>query len=268
MSKSLESQVWQSALDPELKPVAAVMADMGNNDGLGIYPSIEYIAWLLSRSERSIQTAIKKLVKLGVLDRVAFAKGGRGLTPRYKLDASKLPERPSWADVRKGATVAPFVAGEKGETNDVKGAEFSEKGANSAPDPLVEPLEIQKLPPLPPKRKKGYQEPETVMEPLYYYPPDDFEVTDVMMGWVIERQIDFTRSDILKLTDQWLTARRADLQRKGRTLFNWQNDWLRYVHAVWDKRQDQRQQESGHPSYMSPPKPVDYFTDMYRDFEK
>lgn len=132
MSKSLESQVWKSALSSELKPIAAVMADMGNDDGLGIYPSVAYLAWLLGRSERFIQSGLKKLCKLGVLDRVSNAAGGRGLTPRYRLSGDSLPERPTWSDSRKGEICAPFS---KGAIYDQKGANGSEKGAQFAPDP-------------------------------------------------------------------------------------------------------------------------------------
>lgn len=170
MSKSLENQVWHSALDAELKPVAAVMADMGNDDGYGIYPSVAYIAWLLSRSERSIQTALKKLVQLGILDRVANAKGGRGLKPRYQLNADALPERPKWRSERKGAESAPFTVAPKGCNEQQERVQStSQKGENPAPDPLVDPLEIRKTP-LPPKPKRSHKPPEptVVLDPPYH----------------------------------------------------------------------------------------------------
>ncbi len=67
MSKAIEFQVWRSALDCELKPLAAVMADMGNDDGLGIYPSVGYLAWLIGRSERAVQYQLQRLVDMGRL---------------------------------------------------------------------------------------------------------------------------------------------------------------------------------------------------------
>lgn len=144
MSKNLESQVWRSALKGELKPVAAVMADMGNDDGRGIYPSVAYLAWLLSTSERAIQLKLKKLDELGIVRRVANRQGGRGLVPRYRLYANKLPKRISWQEFRKGAISAPFdeAAEIKGEKTDTKRVQLStQKGEESAPDPLVEPLD-------------------------------------------------------------------------------------------------------------------------------
>jgi hypothetical protein len=160
--------VWQSALDAELKPVAAVMADMGNQDGLGIYPSVEYIAWLLSRSERSIQSALKKLVQKGILDRVANAKGGRGLTPRYRLNADALPERPKWRSESKGAESAPFSNSVKGCNEQQERVQSTtQKGAELAPDPLVDPLVNRKSGNTSSRSHKP-PEPETVIDPPFH----------------------------------------------------------------------------------------------------
>lgn len=134
MSKSIESQVWRSALDCELKPLAAVMGDMGNDDGLGIYPSVAYLAWLLGRSERAVQRQLQKLVDVGILSRISGARGGRGRTPRYGLDVAALPKRPTWQETRKGDTMPPFI---KGVTNDRKGDISDIKGDTMTPDPLV-----------------------------------------------------------------------------------------------------------------------------------
>lgn len=147
MSKQLESLVWKSDLDAELKPVVAVMADMGNDDGFGIYPSVPYLAWLLSRSDRSIQTSLKKLASMSIVIRLLNAKGGRGMTPQYQLCAKNLPKRPSWQEVRKGADIAPFSETEqKGADFSVKGEVSDVKGEDSAPDPLVDPSMIRKPP--------------------------------------------------------------------------------------------------------------------------
>lgn len=142
LSKNLESQVWRSALKGELKPIAAVMADMGNDDGRGIYPSVAYLAWLLSTSERAIQNKLKELNSIGIVRRVTNKEGGRGLVPRYRLYANKLPKRISWQELRKGEHSAPFSESPeiKGEEIDAKRVQNSTvKGAEFAPDPLVEP---------------------------------------------------------------------------------------------------------------------------------
>ena len=80
MSGWLAGIVWQSNLPRRLKPVAAALADIANDDGTSIEPSIAYVAWLLGDSgdegaldpsapvpgERAIQSAIAELRALGL----------------------------------------------------------------------------------------------------------------------------------------------------------------------------------------------------------
>lgn len=104
MSGLLAGKVWQSALEPHLKPLAAALADIGNDDGTSIYPSVAYLAWLMGRSERSIQDGLAALRSGGVLV-VIMQGGGRYRTTEYQLIEAKLPVREPW---RKGATAAGF----------------------------------------------------------------------------------------------------------------------------------------------------------------
>ena len=53
MSGLLAGKVWQSALDPKLKPLAAALADIASDDGTNIYPSVSYVAWPLGRDEHT-----------------------------------------------------------------------------------------------------------------------------------------------------------------------------------------------------------------------
>ncbi|MBI4393350.1 MAG: hypothetical protein HY556_06090 [Euryarchaeota archaeon] len=128
MSGFLAGKVWQSALAPHLKPLAAALADIANDDGTSIYPSVAYMAWLLGRSERAIQNGLSDLRAQGVLQVEAHGCGGKGHPTEYRLIESALPKRPPWKEHRqpKGETVAPFEQGtvkpdspfpqEKGET--------------------------------------------------------------------------------------------------------------------------------------------------------
>lgn len=228
MSKSLESLVWKSDLNPELKPIAAVMADMGNDDGLGIYPSVAYLAWLLGRSERFIQSGLKKLCKMGVLDRVSNAAGGRGLTPRYRLSGESLPERPTWDETRKGEICAPF---RKGAIHDQKGANGSEKGARFAPDPSVDPLLNRERAPalVKPVRKTGKE--ESLLEPKFATPPSGFKVTSDMRSHVRVSNSDLTDVQMDKCTPTWM-ANRKKLPKPKRyqlTAEGWEWDWIEWM---------------------------------------
>ncbi len=154
MSKQIESAVWRSDLRGDLKPLAAVMADMGNDEGRGIYPSVAYLAWLLGWSERSVQRGLKELSELAIVQRVANVNGGRNMVPHYYLNASKLPERPTWQETRKGDNLSPKplkgdnltpFSLEKGDTSGservtavtLKGDKRAQKGDSLTPDPLV-----------------------------------------------------------------------------------------------------------------------------------
>jgi len=119
VSGFLAGKIWQSDLDPELKPLAAALADVANDDGTSIYPSVAYMAWLLSRSERTVQTGLKALRAAGVLRVVKEGGQGAGNTTEYRLVEEMLPTRVTWRDQRaseKGAEFAPLP--DKGATED------------------------------------------------------------------------------------------------------------------------------------------------------
>jgi hypothetical protein len=96
MSGRVAGKVWDSDLHPDLKPLAAVLADHGQDDGTQIYPSVARMAWRLGRSTRCVQEGLSKLRKLGILVVVSGGKGGRSKTTKYRLEVSRLPARPSW----------------------------------------------------------------------------------------------------------------------------------------------------------------------------
>jgi len=148
MSGLLAGKVWLSNLPRKLKPLAASLADIANDDGTSIYPSVAHMAWRLGASERLVQVNLAKLKSLGVLEVVANARGGRNLTVEYRMVEEKLPARSPWCRSRKGENHAPFKktdAAANGEQPDPKGCSAGEKGSNSAheraqtsaPDPSV-----------------------------------------------------------------------------------------------------------------------------------
>lgn len=139
MSKAIESQVWKSALSGELKPIAAVMADMGNDDGEGIYPSVGKLAWLLGVTERAVRYQLAKLKELGIVEDSGVG-GGRTTTQR-RLLIENLPTRPPWK-TKKEAHFTPeaqFRAGVK-STTDTPETDFRAGVKPIAADPLLDPL--------------------------------------------------------------------------------------------------------------------------------
>jgi hypothetical protein len=149
MSGFLAGKVWQSDLAPSLKPLAAALADIANDDGTSIYPSVEYVAWLLGKGERSVQRGLAELRRMAVLEVVAYPSGGRGCATEYRLIEERLPKRVPWRQYRmkkKGAILAPFIEGVKGDGRDTKGevsqsqrVQFStRKGVGSCTPPVKE----------------------------------------------------------------------------------------------------------------------------------
>lgn len=153
MSGLLAGKIWQSNLSSHLKPLAAAMADIANDDGSSIFPSVAYLAWLLGKGERSVQQGLSELKSLGIIEAVAFEKGGRNHPTEYRLIETHLPYRIPWKELKKGATSAPFVS-EKGATGDIKGCNSEQERVQlstervkcTAPDPLVDPSVTVKEP--------------------------------------------------------------------------------------------------------------------------
>jgi hypothetical protein len=145
LSGLLAGKVWQSNLHPDLKPLAAALADIGNDDGTSIYPSVAYMSWLLGRSTRSVQGNLAKLRGLGVLAIVSDLKGGRYKTTEYRLIESALPAREKWK--RNHAIGAGFRKRGRGAGSSQKQRSLRPKPRSlqrettnsSSPEPLVEP---------------------------------------------------------------------------------------------------------------------------------
>jgi hypothetical protein len=102
VSGLLAGKVWLSDLPRNLKPLAATLADIANDDGTSIYPSVEYVAWRLSSSHRAVRAGLSELRDSGVLELLSAARpdgspaGGRTLMAEYRMIEAKLPRREPW----------------------------------------------------------------------------------------------------------------------------------------------------------------------------
>lgn len=151
MSGYLAGEVWQSNLSPHLKPLAAALADIGNDDGSSIYPSVAYLSWLMGRSRRAIQTGLAELRLAGLLEIIREGGEGPGDTREYRLIRDNLPARAPWkTKFKKGATAAPLRRRRKGAYGDTEGRSLEHRRAQpTAPNPsLQQPVE-EPSPPTP-----------------------------------------------------------------------------------------------------------------------
>lgn len=130
MSVEMMTAVYNSDLDKNQKAIALALADVGDNEGKGIYPSVARIAWQTGYSERQVQRILKRLKN----DEIVVSEGRSHLgTNIYFLDVSKLPKRPSFAEYRAAQN-------EQIEGGDIlspyRVTSTTEKGDMVSPDPL------------------------------------------------------------------------------------------------------------------------------------
>ncbi|MGC1306526.1 MAG: helix-turn-helix domain-containing protein [Phormidesmis sp.] len=111
-------QVWEHEFSHPHQSVMLALADHAHEDGTGIRPSINRIAWKTGYSERSVQNILSQLRQLGML---VIAVPATYNTPNeYKFDWSAAMPKPAFDD---------FIAQKKGQKSG---------GAKSAPLPKSE----------------------------------------------------------------------------------------------------------------------------------
>jgi hypothetical protein len=105
------------------------LADAARKDQRRAWPSVATIAEAEGLGRRSVQRSLHRLRELGLID-IEHAGGGYRATTCYVLRMSpeRALERELWDDER-GATVAPHPDGERGATDDTRGATDGERGA-------------------------------------------------------------------------------------------------------------------------------------------
>lgn len=93
MNGPLAMRIFESDLDPHLKPVAVLLALFGDAHGSNIYPSVARCAYLLSVEPRTVERQLAKLRALGILEPESSTSGGRSRTVHYRFCVDHLPGR-------------------------------------------------------------------------------------------------------------------------------------------------------------------------------
>lgn len=94
MSHKASNRVWGSTLSTTDLIVALALADICDDHGRGIYPSIEYAAWKSNLSERTVQRVISKFVNAGILEIVRGP--GRSRPTEYRMMLDSILIKPDW----------------------------------------------------------------------------------------------------------------------------------------------------------------------------
>lgn len=94
MSHKASNQVWGSTLSRTDLIVALALADICDDQGRGIYPSIRYASWKSNLSERTVQRVISKFVRVGILQVVRGP--GRSRPTEYRMILDEIVLKPEW----------------------------------------------------------------------------------------------------------------------------------------------------------------------------
>lgn len=103
LSIKLMTAVWElGSLPPTTKLVLLSLCDHANDSGESCYPSIKSIADKSSLSERQVQRLIRQLISCGAISVTRNAKGGRGVTPHYKINVDLIKKGDIMSSFKKG----------------------------------------------------------------------------------------------------------------------------------------------------------------------
>lgn len=134
------SRVLDSALAPDLKFTAVVLASFADDDGYRIWPAIPYVAHLRGVSERAVQFHLKELRTMEILEIVLPATQWH--PTHYRIVFDKLPTRPPFKPPDRQQT----FLGPPGMESGVKpaspppGVKYSAPGVKpTSPDPSRDP---------------------------------------------------------------------------------------------------------------------------------
>lgn len=144
MSTECSSIVWKRDFgNANRKVVAARLAEHADDEGRGIWPSVERVAAQCNLSDRTVQRVLAAFVQEGILRLVD--EGGRGprSTRRYDFDLAVVDRLPlaKWgacAPANKGDTVSP-LAESKGDSLTPKGDSHDAKGCHGVTQTVIEP---------------------------------------------------------------------------------------------------------------------------------
>lgn len=134
MSVKLMSMVFDADLPPGEKLILLAMADHASDEGQGIYPGIERIAWKTGYGRRQVIRVINQLKEKGVL--IKLGEHPKYKTVRYKLNIYALPSRESYTQNKRGDILTPPIPGsdiydEGGDICDTQGVTFKHVGGDT-----------------------------------------------------------------------------------------------------------------------------------------
>lgn len=145
MSIYIMARLFKCRLGSQSRKMLAVrLADFADDDGKGIWPSVETLACETELSERTVQRILAEFVAEGLLVVVRTATGRPGIANEYDFDLRKIealpsvkPEGDGCHHVTRSSRRGVTSATETGDTDDRDGCH---RVTRTVIEPLVEPL--------------------------------------------------------------------------------------------------------------------------------
>lgn len=204
------SQVWALALPDSEKIVLLALADCANDEGL-CWPSMRTLASKCSKSDRTVQAAIKSLVDTGHMSRSEVP--GKGC--RYIIHPT--PEATSPPKWLRGETASP----PKPATPTPEAA--SDKPSRTITPPKASPSSVA---------RKGSRLPDD-------WKPVRFADDTVARSIIDSRGVDWARRVIEQFRNHWRTATGTNARK-----LDWQAAWANWV-IEQDNRDGRRTRSDG-----------------------
>lgn len=115
MSVKQTWMVWERDIGGRDQLILLALADMADDFGGSLFPSMEYISWKTGLSVDTIRRSLRELAASGVLEKLEDATPRR--SARYRLQLARLPLKSAY--IRK----RPSDQGSQIATSEVAGCE-------------------------------------------------------------------------------------------------------------------------------------------------
>lgn len=99
MSTKKITEVWESDISAPWQQILLAMADIADDDGNSLFPSVGYLSWKTGKSERQIRALLADLREAKVL--TVSRPSSQHYPTHYHLDPSVLPKKTSWEILRE-----------------------------------------------------------------------------------------------------------------------------------------------------------------------
>ncbi len=117
MSAKMMGKVFGLDVGPGMKLLLVAFADHADDDGDHCWPSVGYLAWKTSLSERQVRRMIKQLRDEGVLIPVEREGGGFRRSVVYQLDLRPLATKEPFRREREGISPLDEARKKKARNN-------------------------------------------------------------------------------------------------------------------------------------------------------